>query len=141
MTSYAWTDVANEYGYRGEVLSPGVAGHGSTSPWDIRPAFVAAGPDIKGGLDSTIPTGNIDLVPTVLELMGAPIPMGLDGRVLTELLLSGPSPEDVVVETDPVLTSAEVGDLLYELTVFRSRVGSTTYFDGTDVLRTPAGGR
>jgi hypothetical protein len=29
----------------------------------------------------------------------------------------------------------EIGDLRYELGVYRSRVGSTVYFDGTDVTR------
>ena len=50
-----WTDAENEFGFRGEVLSPGTAGHGSASPWDIRATFVAVGPGIKSFVASPVP--------------------------------------------------------------------------------------
>jgi arylsulfatase A-like enzyme len=84
---------------------------------------------------STVPTGNIDLTPTALELIGATVPAGFDGRVITEMLASGPMPGDVTVEGRDVTTAADVGRLHYELTVHRSEVGSTIYFDGTEVAR------
>ena len=134
-----WTDAENEFGFRGEVLSPGTAGHGSASPWDIRATFVAVGPGIKSFVASPVPTGNVDILPTVFELMGVPIPGGLDGRVLSEVLESGPFPGEVELETSVVETSTEVRGTRYELTIHQSRGGTSTYFDGFDVARVPGG--
>jgi arylsulfatase A-like enzyme len=136
LTSPAWTDAENEHGYRGEVLTPGIAGHGSASPWDIRSTFIAAGPAIKSGVSSDIPTGNVDLTPTALRLAGAAVPAGLDGRVLDEVLLTGPHPASLAGAGDVLQTFAEVNGVLYELTAYRSRIGSSVYFGGTDVVRT-----
>jgi arylsulfatase A-like enzyme len=136
LTGPGWTDSENEHGYRGEVLTPGVAGHGSSSPWDIRATFIAAGPALKSGVVSDIPTGNVDLTPTALRLVGATVPSGLDGRVLDEVLLSGPQPATLAGEGAVVQTSAEVGGVRYQLTAYRSLIGSSVYFDGTDVTRT-----
>jgi hypothetical protein len=137
LTSAGWSDLENEYGWRGEVLTTGTAGHGSSSPWDVRATFIAAGPDIKRNVVSPVSTGNIDLFPTALALLDQPVPAGLDGRVLSEVLVTGPQPGEVVFEEDPISTSVELGGRVYELTLHRTRVGSTVYFDGTDVTRRP----
>ena len=136
LTSANWSDRENEFGYPGEVLSTGTAGHGSSSPWDIRATFIAAGPGVKRQVTSRVPTGNIDLVPTAFALLGQQVPAGLDGRVLDEVLVSGPEPGSVQFEIDPVVTSVEIEGAVYELTVNRTRVGSTIYFDGSEVSRT-----
>ncbi|HUF76457.1 MAG TPA: alkaline phosphatase family protein, partial [Longimicrobiales bacterium] len=141
LTSAAWTDAENEHGWRGEVLTPGTSGHGSASPWDIRATLIAAGPAIKRGVTSDIPTGNVDVTPTVLRLIGATVPEGLDGRVLEEILVGGPQPASLAGEADVVQASTEVGGVLYELTAYLSRIGESVYFDGTDVTRTRVEGR
>jgi hypothetical protein len=135
LTSANWSDAENEFGYPGEVLTTGTAGHGSSSPWDIRATFIAAGPGVKRNVTSQVPTGNIDIVPTTFALLGQEVPAGLDGRVLDEVLTTGPEPGSVQFEVDPIVTSVELEGGLYELTVNRSRVGSTTYFDGSEVRR------
>ncbi len=135
LISANWSDAVNEYGYEGEVLAPGVAGHGSTSPWDIRATFIAAGPDIKRGVVSNVPTGNIDLTPTALFLVGAQVPAQVDGRVLMEVLSGGPDPATVEVRSYPVETEVVLPELRYHLTVERSSVDGVMYFDGTQVER------
>lgn len=135
LISADWTDDPNERGWAGTTLRPGVAGHGTSSPWDIRATLVAAGPAIRQGVVSEVPTGNIDLTPTALHLVGARVPGGFDGRVLTELLRGGPDPSSVRVVPAPLTTEVELAGLTYRLTVERSRVGSTVYFDGTRVER------
>ena len=135
LTGGNWGDSDNEFGWRGEVLTPGIAGHGSSSPWDVHATLIAAGPDIKRNIASPIPTGNFDVMPTVLALMGVPVPPGLDGRVLEEALATGPYPGEMPLAPDPVGATVQLGELVYDLVVYRSRVGETVYFDGTDVTR------
>ena len=135
-TSENWSSAVNEFGYAGEVLTGGVAGHGSTSPWDIHATLIAAGPDIKTGIASTVPTGNIDLTPTALFLIGAPVPSDVDGRVLMEVFRDGPDPANVDVSFEPVETEVELQDLRYHLRVERTSVEGVLYFDGTQVERT-----
>ncbi len=135
LVSPTWSNAVNDHGYAGAVLSPGSPGHGSSSPWDIRATFVASGPRIKRSVASDVPSGNIDIVPTALSLMGAVVPTDLDGRVLSELFMDGPDPASVEVAMDPIVVAAELDGLRYELTVNRSRVGTTMYLDGTAVQR------
>ncbi len=132
-----WSDAENTFGWRGEVLTPGTAGHGSSSPWDIHATLIAAGPRFKRNVVSPIPSGNVDVVPTVLTLLGVPVPTGLDGRVLEEALTTGPQPGEMPLEATPVGTFVELEGIVYDLGVHRSRVGSTVYVDGTDVGRVP----
>ncbi len=65
--------------------------HVTLSPTDLHNFCVAAGPDFRRGVTSPIPSGNVDIAPTLLWLMGIPSAETLDGRVLSEALL-GESP-------------------------------------------------
>ena len=60
-----WTDVVGEYGYAGTSAQGGVAGHGSSSPFDIHNTLVAVGPDVKMRVASDAPSGNVDFAPSV----------------------------------------------------------------------------
>lgn len=66
--------------------------HVTLSPTDLHNLAVASGPDFQRGVKDTLPTGNIDVVPTLLWLMGIKPPEALDGRVLSEALV-GAGPE------------------------------------------------
>lgn len=92
-----WNGSTNAAGFAGTVEAGGVAGHGDTSPWEINAVFAAFGPDIKAGLRSEVPGSNADLAPTILFLAGVPVPKGMDGRVLREILVGGPSLEQMKV--------------------------------------------
>ena len=56
--------------------------HGSCSPYELRNFLIAQGPAFTAGARVDAPTGNIDLAPTILSLMGQEIPGGLDGETL-----------------------------------------------------------
>lgn len=56
------------------------AGHGGLRPLDLHVPLIVAGPGVPRGTLKTART--VDVVPTVLELLGRPIPDGLDGRSL-----------------------------------------------------------
>ena len=66
--------------------------HGSASPHEIRNTFVASGPSFKQSETSSAPTGNIDIAPTALHVLGLDVPSHMDGRVVDEALQGGPVP-------------------------------------------------
>src|SRR5437899_7747746 len=66
--------------------------------------FIAAGPDFRRGQMNDLPTGNVDLAPTILRILGITPPQKLDGRVLAEALVkvdpatAGLKPETKTIE-------------------------------------------
>jgi hypothetical protein len=137
LISQDWSPAVNQWGFEGEVFRPGVAGHGTSSPWDIRATFIAAGPGIRSGIDLATPTGNIDVVPTVLHLMGVDPAISFDGRVVREMLSDGPDPSTLAVRRDSIAAETEIPGGRYRMVVHQSWIGSTMYFDGTRVERGP----
>ncbi|MCC6695604.1 MAG: alkaline phosphatase family protein [Candidatus Hydrogenedentes bacterium] len=124
-----WTDAKNAYGWSGTTSLPGVAGHGTSSPFDIHNLFIAAGPAFKEHATSELPTGNADIMPTVCALVGVNPAHTLDGRIMTELFRDGTgtiSPESFTRETS---------HLGYALTVYATKVGDSTYVDYTKTTR------
>jgi arylsulfatase A-like enzyme len=70
--------------------------HVTLGPTDLRNFAVANGPDFLRGVDDPLPSGNIDVVPTFLWLMGIEPPEPSDGRVLSEALrASGPKLREI----------------------------------------------
>jgi hypothetical protein len=130
-----WSDAKNAHGYPGTTTSGGVAGHGSSSPYDIRIRLTAAGPAFKQRLRSTVPTGNIDLAVTLCHLHGVKPAPSMAGRVLTELLREGPPAESVRVERTVHRVATETGSGRYGIELHRSRVGATEYIDYTKTSR------
>ena len=131
-----WTDAVGEYGYAGSSAQAGVAGHGSSSPFDIHNTLVAVGPNLKAGVEIDVPSGNVDFAPTFLHLLGLAIPTSMQGRVLREALRGGPDPNTVAVES--METKVENRDGSYVLTAVSSIVDGRSYLDYTAVER---GGR
>lgn len=128
-----WTAAAGRYGFRGTSAQPGSAGHGSSSPFDVRIPLVAVGPDLKAGVESGVPSGNVDFAPTFLHTLGIEIPASMQGRVLHEALRGGPDPSEVAVESSEVRVESAGGS--YRLTAAVSRVGGRSYLDYTTVER------
>ena len=48
--------------------------------------LIAAGPDFRQGIVDDTPSGNVDVAPTILKILGAKPPPTIDGRVLSEAL-------------------------------------------------------
>jgi arylsulfatase A-like enzyme len=64
-----------------------VGGHASLSRYDMHNTLVAAGPDFRRGVMNTLPSGNTDIAPTALWLLGLRDEAAkMDGRVLGEAL-------------------------------------------------------
>jgi arylsulfatase A-like enzyme len=61
--------------------------HGSFSPIDVRNTLIAYGPDFKKGYRDKLPTGNVDVAPTVARILNLNLP-DADGRPLVEALVN-----------------------------------------------------
>jgi hypothetical protein len=59
--------------------------HGSFSPVDVHNTLIASGPDFKSGFQDQVPSGNIDVAPTIGYLLSLDLP-NTDGRVLYEAI-------------------------------------------------------
>ena len=129
--SFAWDSEANDASYDGFAYSSGgVSGqgqHGSMSRHEMNNVLLARGPSFKSRKRITSPTGNVDIAPTVLNLLGLPIPDDMDGRAIVEALVSGP--DSVESTTDAHLAGREVLDRVYQQGITLSKVGSTIYLD------------
>jgi arylsulfatase A-like enzyme len=135
LVSSNWTDDKNEAGYAGTTGQSGVAGHGATSPHDIHNVLIAEGPDFRRHASSDVPTGNVDLAPTVLRLLGLPAPPTMAGRVITEAFVDGPAAASLRIERSR--ETVRTSDGRYELTAQFSGVAGYRYLDYTEVKRRP----
>jgi arylsulfatase A-like enzyme len=129
--SFAWESRANGAGFAGQVYaSSGAVGrgqHGSMSPHETRSVLFARGPGFKTGASISSPSGNVDLAPTILRMLGVGGGDGMDGRVLEEALAAnaGRGAVDWSTEAHRVERPLKAGVYRQELTVFR--VGKTRY--------------
>ena len=133
LVSANWTHGTNAAGVAGTTTQSGVAGHGTSSPYDIHNTLLAAGPDVRAAATSTVPTSNADLAPTFLTILGIPVPPAMTGRAVTELLRSGPSPASLTVTRTVV--SATTPDGSYHVDAHLSTVAGHRYLDHTEVRR------
>lgn len=133
LVSANWTRQANSAGIEGQTTQSGVAGHGTSSPFDVHNTLIAAGPDFREHAVSEVPTGNVDLAPTILRLLGIQIPKTMTGRVIEEALRNGPALSSVRVEH--VTETVKTPDGGYELTAHISSASGHRYLDFTEVKR------
>lgn len=96
--SYAWDATARVQGFPGTVyqsFSNQRGQHGSFSPIDVHNTLIASGPSFRQGFVDHLPSGNVDLAPTLATLLNLPLPAA-QGRPLFEALTgaAGRSVED-----------------------------------------------
>ena len=132
VVSMRWTSTENELGVPGLLaVMEGKAGqgsHGSLSPFDLHNTLIAAGPDFKKGFVSDVPSGNIDVAPTILSILGITPRAAMDGRVLTEAFVD--APPNLPKATERVMESnRDVGFLSWHQFLKVTKVGSSVYFE------------
>ncbi len=139
LVSANWTDGMNEHGHRGVSTNGGVAGHGSTSPFEIHATLVASGPDFRQGIEIGVPSGNPDLAPTLLHLFDLAAPETMDGRVLREGLREGlrdgPAPDSVEVTATEHSAHVDLANVRYTISASTSTVDGRRYVDRVSVER------
>jgi arylsulfatase A-like enzyme len=133
LVSANWTSEKNSAGVAGTTSDGGVAGHGSSSPYDIHNTLMAAGPDFREHAASDVPTANVDVAPTLLRLLGMKPAPSMTGRVIEEGLRDGKASS--AIRVDRFQERVKTPDGTYELTAYISIAAGHRYLDFTAVKR------
>jgi arylsulfatase A-like enzyme len=133
MVAMRWNAKPNRFGIPGQIMTDSTRGagkgsHATLSEFDVHNTLIAAGPDFRRGLMSDVPSGNVDIAPTVLHLLGLEPPNKFDGRVLSEAMNETASAAaKTTTETSEARRKFPVGEWRQHLRI--SRVGENTYID------------
>ena len=133
--SLTWDETPNVTGYPGLTACfggrVGVGTHGGMSRHELRNTLMARGPSFRRSIAIDTPTGNIDVAPTILHLLGLPGGGNMDGRVLHEALAGSEDVPDVECRSETHV--AELGAYRQEVTV--TTVAGTAYLDEGNAVR------
>jgi arylsulfatase A-like enzyme len=142
--AFRWYDLKNQFGVRGMIdadwqRAAGEGTHATLSRFDMRNTLIAAGPDFARGKTDDLATGNVDLAPTILQILGIKPPAELDGRVLSEAMTSANSNKNGLRSAEPLpLHKSETKTIeatkrlragIWRQSLQISRIGSTVYLD------------
>jgi arylsulfatase A-like enzyme len=133
--AFRWNDSKNQFGVPGMIdadwqRAAGKGTHATLSRFDMHNTLIAAGPDFRHAEADDLPTGNIDVTPTILQILGIKAPVQMDGRILSEAMVNR---DRAASELKPEVKTIEVSNDLpsgrWRQTLKVSRVGSTLYLD------------
>jgi arylsulfatase A-like enzyme len=132
MVALRWNPKPNRFGIPGQIITDATRGagkgsHATLSEFDVHNTLIAAGPGFRHAMMNDLPSGNIDLAPTILRLLGLESPHKFDGRVLSEAMTGETAPPHAVTETLEAERKFAPGHWRQHLRI--SRVGETTYID------------
>ena len=73
--AFRWDDSKNQFGVPGMIdadwqRKAGEGTHATLSRFDMHNTLIAAGPDFHRGKMTDLPSGNVDLAPTILRILG-----------------------------------------------------------------------
>ena len=131
--SFAWNSEPNDAGFSGHAFNsggaPGLGMHGSMSRHELHNVLIARGPSFKEHVSVNAPSGNVDLTPTLLSILGVDSGTPMDGRVLSEALRGGPDPETVRRSSRSHQAERAVEGGHYRQSVTVSQVAEAMYVD------------
>jgi hypothetical protein len=131
--AFRWNDSKNQFDVPGMIEADwqrgaGKGTHATLSRFDMHNTLIAAGPDFRHGQVDDLPTGNVDLAPTILRILGITAPQQLDGRVLSEAMANIDMPA-LKPETKTIEAAKDFSSGTWRQSLQISRVGSTIYLD------------
>ncbi|WP_456683253.1 alkaline phosphatase family protein [Bradyrhizobium sp. USDA 3311] len=134
--SFRSDDGLDPFGLIGRTWSAdgpvGFGVHGGLHAKEMSSVGILAGPLIKGGFASQVPSGICDFAPTVLGLLGLSRPATMTGRALAEVFIQGR--EDVPRTIEEVY---ETSSGAYRQHLHRAQVGEAVYLDSANVVGRP----
>ena len=142
--AFRWEAAKNQFGIPGMIdadwqRAAGKGTHATLSRFDMHNMLFAAGPDFRRAETDDLPSGNFDLAPTILRVLGIIAPGKMDGRVLSEAMATATPSQNP--ETKAIESTKHFGSGTWRQSLQISRVGSTVYFDegnGAFVANDPA---
>ena len=131
--AFRWNGKKNQFGLPGMIdadwnRKAGEGTHATLSRFDMHNMLIAAGPDIRRGQTDDLPSGNVDLAPTILNIFGVSPAQKMDGRVLSEALVTVDK-QALKPTTETIEASKGFSSGTWRQTLKTSRVGSITYLD------------
>ena len=123
-------------------FTTGMGMHGAAGLREIHNFAAAIGPDFKRGFSDENPTGNVDVAPTIAQVLGllprGPGSISPSGRVLREAL-KGESSYAGTAHGFTMKTELELQGVRTTTTLRLTRLGDHLYFDDSSVEREPLG--
>jgi hypothetical protein len=131
--AFRWNENKNQLGIRGMIdgdwqRAAGKGTHATLSRFDIHNTLIAAGPDFRRGQVDDLPSGNVDLAPTILKILGIALPHPMDGRVLSEALVKTDM-QPLKPQTETIEATKSFSSGTWRQVLHISRLGSTIYLD------------
>jgi hypothetical protein len=110
-------------------IVPGGGTHGGLSFHELRNVCVMYGPVFREGFENALPSGTIDLLPTLLHLFGYPIPATVEGRVLYETLARPGDVPEITTGSHTYTADTTTPAGLYRQHLSTTWVGTTAYLE------------
>ena len=131
--AFRWNEKENQFGVPGMIYADwqrgaGKGTHATLSRFDMHNTLIAAGPDLRHGYVDDLPSGNVDLAPTIFRILGITPPQPVDGRILSEAMVN----KDAVVSKPEIRKIEATKDFsagTWRQSLQISRVGSTEYLN------------
>jgi arylsulfatase A-like enzyme len=122
--SFRWDSAGHADSAEG---APNLGTHGSGSPHELRCVLIARGPSFRVRAVSELPSGNVDIAPTVLRLLGVTTDAALDGRPLVEGLRAAADRPPETVTTHRHEAPCRIGRVSVVHRAVVERVGAARY--------------
>jgi len=144
--AFRWNDSKNQFDVPGMIdadwqRKAGEGTHATLSRFDMHNTLIAAGPDFRHDQVDDLPTGNVDVAPTILHILGIKAPQKMDGRVLSEAMVSVEKvPTWNETETKTMEAKKDFAAGTWQQSMKVRRVGSTKYLDEGNGAFVPSAG-
>jgi len=127
----------------GETFTTGMGMHGAAGEREIHNFCAAVGPDFRRGYVDLNPTANIDVAPTITEILGilpniGPGGIVAIGRPMNEALIDAVH-SGIGAHTQTMTTSLTLQGVQAVSTIRVTNVGDEAYLDSSTVERKPLG--
>ncbi len=131
--AFRWNDSKNKFDVPGMIdadwqRKAGEGTHVTLSRFDMHNTLIAAGPDFRRGQTDDLPSGNIDLAPTILGILAITPPQKMDGRILSEAM-ANLNASAAKAETKTIEATKDFSSGTWRQSLQISCVGSTVYFN------------
>ena len=131
--AFRWDPSKNQFGVPGMIdadwqRAAGKGTHATLSRFDMHNTLIAAGPDFRRGEADDLPSGNVDLAPTICAIFGIKSRTPMDGRVLGEAM-SGSTAPPAQASTENPEAARKFSNGTWRQQLKISRIGSTIYLD------------